>query len=230
LNIGTFSAVPIAHMNYPLCGWILPSEKHEEAFMGTLVCFILPAMIIGAVIALVALFPPFKILAQLFAGFRLALAFTLGLISFLTYFGIDTYTSATAAYSFGTLRYECQSCDFIGYYPTEEEEENKDAIILEYWARNILLPPFQTPCNTGNLVACRLADFQMQHKYRDSPSWDDFLFHFSNSYFATLSAVACVAYYTREKPSHRRKRKTILGVRGSSAARIDHSQTQSPSG
>lgn len=186
--------------------------------------FFLPAMILGAAIALVALLPPFKALARLFASFRLALAFTLGLVAFLIYFGIDTYTSAISAYFFGTFRYECQSCDFMGYYPTKEEEMHKQAIIQEYWARSVIPPSLQTPCNTGNLDACRLADFEMQLKYRERPTWGDFLYHFIYGSFATLSAIACVAFYTRERPSHRRKKKT------SPTIDPEHDGTQSMAG
>lgn len=155
-------------------------------FLGTI------GMLFGALIALPTVFPPLKTLAQRFASFRLALAFSLGLIAFLILFAFHTYSLALGGYLNGITRYHCQSCDAYGPFPTEEEAIYRDAIILENWTRSILPPPLQTPCNTGNEVACHLAG-------EFNPSWDGFLFTFLVSYMGTLSSVACVAFYTRER-------------------------------
>ncbi len=190
-------------------------------------CFCLLPILIGLIIALIALFPPFKILAQCFASFRLALVFTLGLISFLICFGIYTYEVANASYIFGVYRYECQSCDFMKYNPTEEEERNKEAIILEYWVRTVLPPPFQTNCNTGNAEACRLADNITNH-VRNDPPWDVFLFAFFYSYIASLATFVFVMIFTRNPPTHKRKRKTIPNPTYVSLISTDQPQTQAP--
>ncbi|OGO16076.1 MAG: hypothetical protein A2Z14_13200 [Chloroflexi bacterium RBG_16_48_8] len=193
------------------------------------ICFILLPILIGAVIALVAIFPPSKILAQLFAGFRLALAFTLGLISFLICFGIYTYAVANASYIFSVSRYECQSCDFTRYYPTEDEERSKDVFILEYRGRNSLLPPFQTNCNTENAEACRIAD-NITDRVGNDPPWDVFLFSFFYSYIATLTTFVFVINFTLNPPTHKRKTKMIPSPDNGSLVETDQSQTQAPLG
>jgi hypothetical protein len=146
---------------------------------------------------------------------RLLLAFSLGLTSFIIFYGTITYLAANTAYHMGKMEYECQSCDRRIYVPpeyTQEERENEKAIIIEYWAREILPPAFQSNCNTKNPTVCRLADDISARKANTYLSPEDqdqiqrnaFLHRFGSSFIATISTVFFVHLFTREKDVHRR--------------------------
>jgi hypothetical protein len=143
------------------------------------------------------------------------LAFSLGLTSFTIFYGTITYLAANTAYHMGKMEYECQSCDRMIYVPpefTQEECENEKAIIIEYWAREILPPAFQSNCNTKHPAVCRLADdisARNANKYISPEDADQiqrnaFLYRFAFSFIASISTVFFVHLFTRKKDVHRR--------------------------
>jgi len=163
---------------------------------------------VGILVSLLALIPPLRAIAQGFPTIRLLVAFTLGLTSFAILYGSQTYLLAHSAYHSGTLLYECPSCDRMIYVPpefTQEEQEYEQAIMIEYWARNLLPPSFQSDCNTKNTTVCRLAeDISLRkgsQKYTnpthyEETLWNTFYLNFFTSLTATLSTIVFVAIFT----------------------------------
>ena len=172
-----------------------------------LLFYIIPPLLIpvglGLFMALFTLIPPFHWLGKNFPIVRLSLAFLLGLTSFTILYGSITYALAHYNFAAGEYQYECQSCDNMVYFPfehTEEELENKKAIIMEFWAREFLLPTYQTACNTKNLLACRLADeILARREWEKLSSWSDFTFRFLVGYLAAISTIFFAILFTHNK-------------------------------
>jgi hypothetical protein len=177
-------------------------------------CPLIPISI-GFIIALFVYIPPVQTLARCSATFKLLLAFTLGLISFILLYGIQTYNTAHGTYHMGDMRYECQSCDHMIYVTpelTQEEHEYKQAIIVEYWSRELLPPAFQSACNTKHPTVCRLAEDINAHNFNrhQSPTthekveWNTFFLYFASSTCGTVSTIFFVARFTRRDDVHSR--------------------------
>ncbi len=182
-----------------------------------IVLALLIPMCIGFLISLLAYLPPLNSLGRSSVTLRLLLAFSLGLTTFITLYGTITYIAAHNAYHLGTFEYECQYCDQIRqiYVPIEytpEEMEYENAIIIEYWAREILPPVFQSSCNTKHPTTCHLADDISLRKAnrRNWPveteqiKWNEFLDYFKSSFIATISTVIFVHLFTRRRDVHSR--------------------------
>jgi hypothetical protein len=164
---------------------------------------------VGLLVSLLALLPPLRGMARNFPLMWLFLAFILGLTSFVILYGSQTYLLAHSAYHSGTLQYECPSCDRMIYVPpefTQKEQEYKQAIMIEYWARNLLPPAFQSDCITKNPSVCRLAeDINLRkgsQKYTnpthfEEVSWNTFYLNFATSLAATFSTIVFTALFTR---------------------------------
>ena len=172
---------------------------------------------VGFFISLLAYLSPLNSIGRSFATFRLLLAFSLGLATFIIFYGTITYITAQYTYHMGTWQYECQYCDQIRhfYVPleyTQEEMEHEKAIIIEYWAREILPPVFLSSCNTKHPTICRLADDIRSRKLKryGSPVNDkqikgnDFLLNFRASFFGSISTVFFVHLFTRRRDVHSR--------------------------
>jgi hypothetical protein len=181
--------------------------------MATL-CPVIPIGV-GFIVAQLVVIPPLRTLARCSATFKLLLAFTLGLASFILLYGIQTYTTARGTYYMGDLRYECQSCDRMIYVApefTQEEQEYEQAIIVEYWSREVLPPFFQSTCNTKHPTVCRLAeDINTRNLNRhQSPmthekvKWNTFFLYFASSTCATVSTIFFIARFTRREDVHSR--------------------------
>lgn len=177
--------------------------------------FFIIALLAGFIISLVIYIPPLYSLAQMSSSLRLLLAFSLGLISFFLLYGVQTYSMAHASYHSGDLRYECHSCDLMIYVPpehTQKEKEAEQAIILEYWSREILPPIFQSGCNTKHSDICQMADAitsrKLSRSYRpevtERQNWNMFLLYFGISTSGTISTIFCIARFTRRNDVHRR--------------------------
>jgi hypothetical protein len=168
--------------------------------------FLIPT-VIGFLISLIVFIPPLRNVARSSGTFRLLLTFTLGLAAFIIIYGGQTYSLAYTSYHMGEFRYECPSCDFQTYIPPEytpEEMEYEKAIIIEYWAREILPPPFQSACSTKNPTVCRLADAIASRKYHQADhsltnvkiEWNTFFLNFAIGFCGTISTVFFVAIFT----------------------------------
>jgi len=173
-----------------------------------MIVFFLIPIGVGMLMSLLMLLPPLRAIAQGFPTIRLLVAFTLGLTSFAILYGSQTYLLAHSAYHSGNFQYECPSCDRMIYVPpefTQEEQEYKQAIMIEYWARYLLPPSFQSDCNTKNATVCRLAEDISLRKgpqeytnpthYKET-LWNTFYLNFSLSLAATLSTIVFVALFT----------------------------------
>jgi len=178
-----------------------------------IVLFLLLPTCVGFFVSLLTLIPPLRLAAQNSATFRLLLAFILGLTSFSLLYGIYTYVAAHASYHLGDMQYECQSCDHMVYVPpefTDEEEAYKNAIIIEYWSRELLPPVFQSTCNTKNPTICRLADDissrnlsrHISPKNAEKAQWNTFLSYFGSSFWGTISTIFFVHIFTRRHDIH----------------------------
>jgi hypothetical protein len=174
-------------------------------------------MCIGFFISLFAYLPPLNSIGRSSVIARLLLAFSLGLTTFITLYGTITYSAAYATYHMGTWQYECQYCDQIRkiYVPleyTQEEMEHEKAIVIEYWAREILPPVFQSICNTKHPTVCHLADdisSRKANRYNypvntEQIKWNGFLLYFKSSFFGTISTFFFVHLFTRRKDVHSR--------------------------
>ena len=171
-----------------------------------LLVFLIP-MVIGFLISLIPRIPPLPMLSRISGTFRLFLTFTLGLATFIMIYAGQTYGVAHTAYHMGEFRYECPSCDLQTYFPPEytpEEMEYEQAIIIEYWARELLPPPFKSACNTKNPTVCRLADAIETRKYHPANyslgnieiEWNMFFLYFAISFCGTISTVFFVALFS----------------------------------
>jgi hypothetical protein len=178
--------------------------------------FLIP-LCIGFLVSLLAYLPPLNSMGRSSATMRLILAFSLGFTSFITLYGTITYIVVLSAYHMGTWQYECQYCDQIRqiYVPlehTQEELEHEEAIIIEFWARDILPPAFQSNCITKHPTVCRLADnisTRNANKYISQEDtyqiqWNEFLQHFASSFNATIATLFFVHLFTRKKDVYRR--------------------------
>jgi hypothetical protein len=172
-----------------------------------LLFYLIPPLLIpaglGLIMALPAFIHPLHRLGEKFPTVRLSLAFVLGLTSFTIFYGSVTYDMAHHSFTAGEYRYECQSCDNMIYFPfehTEEESDNQQAIIMEYWARELLLPTYQTSCNTGSPLACRLADEIFSRRgWGKLPSWSDFLITFLVCHLATIWTIFFVVIFAHNR-------------------------------
>jgi hypothetical protein len=176
---------------------------------------------VGILVSLLVLLPPLRGIAREFPTIRLFVAFTLGLTSFGILYSSQTYLLAHSAYHSGNLQYECPSCDRMIYFPpefTQEELEYKQAIMIEYWARNLLPPSFQSDCNTKNATVCRLTeDISLRkgsQKYTnptryEETLWNTFYLNFATSLAATFSTIVFVAIFTCTPDFKNRKQMKI---------------------
>jgi hypothetical protein len=182
-----------------------------------IVLFLIIPMCIGFFISLLAYLPPLNSIGRISATLRLLLVFSLGLATFIIFYGTITYIAAQYTYHMGTWQYECQYCDQIRqiYVPleyTQEEMEHEKAIIIEYWAREILPPVFLSSCNTKHPTVCRLADDIRSRKLKryispvnaEQIKRNDFLLNFRSSFFGSISTVFFVHLFTRRKDVHSR--------------------------
>ena len=163
---------------------------------------------VGLFLSLLALLPPLRAIARGFPTIRLFVTFTLGITSFGILYSSQTYLLAHSAYHSGNFQYECPSCDRMIYVPpefTQEEWEYKHAIMIEYWARNLLPPAFQSDCITKNPTVCRLAkDINLRKgsqeytnpTHYEETLWNTFYLNFFTSLTATLSTIVFVALFT----------------------------------
>jgi hypothetical protein len=177
--------------------------------------FLIP-LCIGFFISLFAYLPPLYSIGRSSVPLRLLLAYSLGLTTFITLYGTITYIAAHNAYHLGTFEYECQYCDQIRqiYVPieyTREEMEYENAIIIEYWAREILPPVFQSSCNTKHPTVCHLSD-DISLRKANRRNWpveteqikrNGFFLYFKASFFGTISTVFFVHLFTRRNDVHR---------------------------
>src|SRR3972149_9592388 len=123
----------------------------------TVFLILVGSLLLGSPLALVAGIRPIRRWSLSSRGARLGLLLMLATITFfLSYFALGRLV-AESTYWFGSLGSECSSCDATGFFPTEEEQLNKTAIVNEIWLQYMFFPFVRGRCLTGRERICQLA-------------------------------------------------------------------------
>ena len=129
--------------------------------IGPFIIAIVMLGLIGALVSLVTLAPPIRRQCQRNRAARIAATCILGLVSFVSIFGLVTRLEAEAACVFGTTVH-VDTFDPEKAAPTmtwpPEAKANKPQVVRELWTRLLVPPAMKQTCYAREGWICDLAD------------------------------------------------------------------------